>query len=239
MSNGTSDPVSATVLNIGISTIERSVPTLVGTVTRWWYSKRVLVAGQMRAGKSTFIDYLHHGIFAEESATQKTYDPERTRLFDLAVGKDKSLEVTLHSVTDLPGQVGAAEHAKIAFTEKPHGILVFLDLTTSLTGQPDRAVGAWADEFCTRLEKLWTAWGGRNTTLKSLIFVLNKRDKVDQSAEDKYRKAVQAAVKGQLKNALGSITADIEILACTAVKTDEGTARIDAIITQMAKELSR
>ena len=142
---------AAALLQLGITAIERTVPSGLAAVRRWLRSKKVVVVGQSRAGKSTFIDYLHFGFFGDEKDTRKTHAPERTAQFTLEVGKDKTLQVTLQTVVELPGQYGAVAHANMVFSERPHGIVVFTDLTTPLEGEGDRAAGGWLTDFCTQL----------------------------------------------------------------------------------------
>jgi putative ribosome biogenesis GTPase RsgA len=65
---------AAAVVKAGLSLLERTAPAGLGRIRSWWKGKTILVLGQARAGKSTFLDYLQHGIFEEEQDTEKTLE---------------------------------------------------------------------------------------------------------------------------------------------------------------------
>src|SRR5207302_9070956 len=124
---------------VSLSLLEKPFQAGLALIQTWLKGKTILVVGQSRAGKSTFIDYLQHGIFEDEQDTPRTVEKTKTSHFKVGLGKDKTLEMIVKTVEELPGQVGPTEHANTAFKERPDAIVLVTDLTTPLRGEVDRA----------------------------------------------------------------------------------------------------
>ena len=114
-----------------------------------------------------------------------------------------------------------------------------LDLTTPLNGVSDRASGAWLLEFCKRLEALWRANKRRKNPLKTMIVMMNKSDKVSAGVitanKVEYRKILDA----ELRDARGRILDDIAIMPSILVNNPNGTKAVDAVISHLARELTK
>lgn len=228
-------PNEAALVKVGLEFLHRTAPTGIAFVRHWWKGRKILVVGQSRAGKTTFLDYFQFGLFADEKDTEKTYDVSSSASFSVAMGKGDALKLMVKSVTDVPGQVGAAAHADLAYEHNPHAILVFTDLTTPLTGEEDRASGAWLTEFCARLETRWRA-GKKKNRLKCMIVVLNKKDKAKGEMIAKCNKQFQKTL-GTLHDAKGAMTNRIEIVPCVLVTNPEDQKLVDGLISHLAKHL--
>jgi len=230
-----STAAQAAVVKAGVEFLSRTVPSGIAAVRHWWKGRTILVVGQSRAGKSTFIDYLRYGIFKEEKDTEKTYDVTDSARFTVAMGKDDSLQLMIKSVTDVPGQIGAAAHADLAYKVNPHAILIFTDLLTPLDGDMDRASGAWLKEFCERLETKWRPRKKANK-IKSIIVVMNKKDKAHQDAAYKCKKRFEGILK-TLHDTRGDMAQRIEIMPCVLVTNPCEHKLVDGVITHLAKQL--
>jgi ABC-type uncharacterized transport system ATPase subunit len=114
------------------------------------FGKTVLIVGQERAGKTTFLDYFQYGFFEDEKDTHKTYDISPSVRFDVKLGRNEILEISVKTVVDVPGDIGANFQAKEIFERKPHAVLIFLDLA-----RPQKESSVWLTEFCKRLETYW------------------------------------------------------------------------------------
>jgi GTPase SAR1 family protein len=219
--------------------VTRAVPKGYELIKYWWTAKEFLVVGQARAGKTTFIDYLKLGIFADARRTEETPEVERTGRFNIKLGREGILKLNVSNALDIPGQVGAVEHANLAFDRNPHAIIVILDLTTPLRGEPDRASGDWLRRFCKRLEAQWRVNRRRRNKLAAMIVVMNKQDAstpaAASAAEAEYRKILDE----ELRDARGRISREIPIMPSIAVNTSYGTELIDAVIRQLAQSLKR
>ena len=62
---------------------------------------------------------------------------------------------------------------------------------------------------------------------------------MDKKVEGRYKKAIQEILKTNLRDALGTIETDVEVLPCILVTNKNKTKAVDAVITQLVKELSK
>lgn len=140
---------------------------------------------------------------------------------------------------DVPGQTGPLDHANLAFRERPHGIVIFLDLTAPLTGASDRASSAYLKEFFGHPEMLWRSSGKPNRRLRSLILVLNKRDRAKPGVEAKGKAACGKIAREEFRVSRGAMTSDVAILPCVLVTNPDKTKLVDEVVIQLAKDLSK
>lgn len=234
-----SEVAGATVLKIGVAVIQRVAPSGIALIKSWLKGKEVLVIGQARAGKTTFVDYLQYGLFEDEKVTDKSVDVTDSARFNVKMGRDSALELTVKTVVDVPGQIGAVAHADLAFRRRPHAIIIFTDLTSPLKGEPDRASAAWIFEFCRRLEALWRTKKRRSNRIKSMLVVMNKADKVDAKQVESRRKEFRKILDSELREARGEMIEEVAITPCTMVTNPEGTKSVDSIIAHLAKALAK
>jgi hypothetical protein len=94
-------------------------------------------------------------------------------------------------------------------------------------------------EFCKRLETKWRASGKKNKKLRSVIVVLNKRDKATSEKERQCREAFRKIIDAELREARGSMMADIIYLPCVLVTNPEGPKAVTKLITKLAKALAK
>jgi GTPase SAR1 family protein len=232
------DPGTGSVLvKVGVSVLQRTAPHGIAVVRSWLKGKEIMIVGQGRAGKTTFIDYLQYGIFDDEKETDKTPEIAGTARFNVKLGRDAALELIVKTVTDTPGQIGPLAHANEAFKRRPHAIIIFVDLTAPLVGDPPRAAAGWLKEFARRFETCWGAKGRKGNRLRSLIVVLNKVDKVDAKAVDKYRSVLRRIIEKELHDARGGMLDEAAIMPCVLVTNPNGTRAADSIIAHLAKQL--
>ena len=212
------DPATSVKLVVaGIGMLQRTAPTGLAYVRKWWKGKRILILGDRRAGKSSFLDYFQYGIFEEERETDKTFDPEDRPTFTITVGKAATLELNVRKSTEIPGQWGPEEQAKEAFDRNPHAIVILVDLKAPLTMEDERGSADWLSEFCIALEKRWRASRKRNN-LQALIILLNKADKVTNEDIENSKKRFKEIVRSELKSALGTMFKNIQIMPCILVQ---------------------
>jgi GTPase SAR1 family protein len=219
--------------------IGRAVPKGYELVKSWWTAKEFLVVGQARAGKTTFCDYLRLGFFDDAKRTEETPEIERSGRFNIELGRDKALKLVVSNAVDIPGQVGAVEHANLAFERNPHAIIVVLDLTTPLSGEPDRASGDWLRRFCRRLEVKWRVNGKRKNKLQAMLVVMNKRDASNSEKAAQAEALFREILVAELRDARGKIDEEIPVLSAIMVTNADGTKMVDAVIRQLARSLTR
>ena len=229
----------ATLIKVGVAVIQRAAPTGLALIKSWLKGKEVVVIGQARAGKTTFLDYLQFGLFEDEKDTSKTLDVLPSARFNIKMGRDSALELNVKTAVDVPGQIGAVAHADLVFDRKPHAVILVTDLTSPLRGESDRASAAWLSDFCKRLEARWRAKGRRANRIKTMILIMNKRDKVDIRRVTSRKKEFQKILDSELREARGQMLNDIAIMPCTLVTNPDGTKSVDGVIGHLAKSLAR
>lgn len=229
----------ATLLKVGVTMIQRAAPSGIALLKSWFKGKEILIVGQKRAGKTTFIDYLQYGLFEDEKDTELTKLITPSARFNVKLGRDAALELTVKSVIDVPGQIGPVEHAQQAFQRRPHAVVIFTDLTQPLRGKSELASAIWVQSFCRRLEELWRASKKRNNRVRSIILVMNKWDKVDEKKVASCKQAFRKIVNAELRGARGQMLSDIAIVPCTLVNNPEGSKAVDSLIAHLAKALAR
>jgi 50S ribosomal subunit-associated GTPase HflX len=230
---------SAVAVDVSVKLLEMVAPKGLAKVYTWLKGVELLVLGQARAGKTTFIDYLRHGLLDNENAVEKTLRKEISPMFAIKMGKTSQLELTVRRVVDLPGQLGPVEHANLAFERNPQSITLFLDATRPLRDPPDRGSLDWLKTFVERAEYLWEFEGRRRRNrLRSLTIVLNKIDKVQKRVlRDHIADYEETAHR--MKYLRGKYVARVRVMPCVAVRSKYDSTLIDAVIESIAKDIAR
>lgn len=222
-------------VKLGIEVLKRTAPSGLVRVRTWLTGHEVLVVGQPRAGKTSFVEYLQYGILEPEQETAKTIETEKSVTFCVKVGRDSSLELKVRRSVDVPGQVGPVEHALIAKKRRPSAIVVVLDLATPLVG-PESA-GEWLLQFCQHLDTHLSENPAMRKRFKSLMIVANKIDKVHEQTISGRIEHFRKQLKKGFTHVFG--TRSFPILPCVMVETNSGSKQVDAIIVRLAKALSK
>jgi len=217
----------------------RLIPKGFGLVKRWWVGKEVLIIGQPRAGKTTFREYLQYALFDDEKPTDETAEIESTKQIDIGIGQRGNLKLNVKRAIDTPGQVGAVEHANLAFQENPHGLIIVLDLTAPLDGEPDRASATWLKRFCRRYEAKWRVDRNRKNRLKAIVVIMSKADKLASGTIDERRKIYKEILDTELKDARGKMLDGVAVLPCSMVTNPHGTRLMDNVVAYLAAAFSR
>lgn len=238
---GLESAAGAAAIEASFAIVERMAPTGINLIKSWLQSKVILVVGQSRAGKTTFIDYLHYGLFEDEKETERTKREIGTARFDVKMGRDAALEVSVKKVIDIAGQIGPTAHADLVLKYRPHVIIILTDLTTpvDIQGESDRTSGAWLLEFCNHLEAAWRVKGGKGNRTKSMIVIMNKRDKVNAQELIDRRIQFRKILDTELREARGRTLNEIAIMPCTLVSNPNGTKEVDSVIAHFAKALAQ
>lgn len=230
MTSPTPDPTSGVLLNLSISFLKRTLPTGLGWLVKKVAGKRLLIVGKERAGKTSFTNYLVHGVLCNEGEQAKTQDIKASPTFSVDIGGNGLLSLTCSNATEIPGQYGAEIQAKMTFEREPDILLVFLDLST-----PDLSL-QWLRNFCQCFEDQWRS--NTNNKLASLIIVMNKYDKANPNILTQVREEAAQIVRNNLSYGRGRIPVDnIQLMPCISVNNSEQSKYLDDIIKRIALDI--
>jgi hypothetical protein len=215
-----------------------AVPKGWAALRAWLRGKRLLIIGQARAGKTTFRKYLQWGLFDDEHDSVVTPELEASERFSIDVGRNASLQWFISTAIDSPGQVGPVEHANVAYEQNPDVIIIVLDLTTPLDGEPDRASGAWLQTFCRRFEVKWRVNNKRKRNrLTSLMVLTSKFDKVPAADSETRKMRYREILNNELREGRGKMRGDIKIVECVMVRTMHQRKFLDRAIAELAQDV--
>lgn len=198
--------------------------------------KKVIVVGPPGAGKSTFMDYLHYGVFDPAQSPEVTVRPRTAKNFKFTLGRKKSLVASIKRALDMPGQPDPRWVAEEVFRERPHALIVVLDATAPTDDEADpRSTAIWLRKFSRAAEQMARETRGKRNRLRTVVVALNKIDRVSEP-ELQTREARCQEVLDDWR-AGGPGAAPPRILRCISVcvpgRTD-GTSWIDAVLSDVA-----
>lgn len=225
------EPYLGTIFKVGGAIIVKA-PRGLEIIKSWWKGETILIIGQERAGKTTFLDYFHYGLWGDERETVRTLKDLPTARFNIKLGRDEALEICITTAIDTSGQAPHFQQAEKAFAENPHALLIFMDLS-----KPLKTSSEWLTELCKRLETYWRTNKRKRNRIQSIILVLNKKDKVDAKAIASRKKSFQKILDSQLKDARGKMLDDIAIMPTVIVTNPDNTKSVDNLIAHLAKSL--
>ena len=197
--------------------------------------KEILILGPGRAGKTKFTQYLQLGVLDAEGQRDMTYGVTKSPAFVVSIGGPQGLTFEVRRAVDTPGQVGPARHASLVGQREPHALIIVLDCSSAIS-----STIRWLRLFCSRLDTILRRGSYVVRRLKAIVVVLNKRDKTGGTESTQLREAVTEVLHQHLSVPLGiDRVRSIPILECISVRTKQGTALIDEVISQLAERWRR
>src|SRR3954454_15016505 len=109
-------PVETTTVGvkIGVELLKRAVPHGIVWIVNWIRGNRILVVGQPRAGKTSFLNLLQYGVFASpDISSPRTRKDTKSASFQVKVGDNQALQLAVRTTIDTVGQVSALDHAQL------------------------------------------------------------------------------------------------------------------------------
>lgn len=236
---GTESVAGPIAVRVGVAIIQRLAPSGITLVKSWLKGKEILVVGQSRAGKTTFIDYLQYGLFEAEKHTEKTTDHVYSPRFNIKIGRDSALELFVKRTVDIPGQWGAVKHADIAFDRNPHVLVVMVDATAPLRANDDRSASMWLKEFIKRLELKWRIKKTRSNRMKVMVVLMNKSDKANSGKLANLEQRIRQILDAEFREGRGKMKEDVAIMQSCMVINPKKTQEVDSVISFIAKALAK
>jgi len=208
-------------------------------VHTWFTGKEVLILGPARAGKSSFSEYLQYGLLEPEQDTPTTITPHKSASFRLKIGRGSSLEMKVKRAVDVAGEIGPIEHARLAEERKPEAIVVLLDIDAPVAGRSKNATSPWLVAFCKHLKQRLVEEPKMKKRLKALLFVANKRDKVSDATAEVRIAAFKDIIHKHLGEAFGPLSESEFVLPCILIRHPRATEFADAVVSRLARSLSK
>ncbi|WP_405070345.1 hypothetical protein OG558_12360 [Kribbella sp. NBC_01510] len=229
------DPVTGAVAGAVVKlVIDRGAPAGLRLVRSWLRGQTVLIVGPGASGKTTFLQYLQFGIFLHEQEHQKTYHALESPRFNLALGPNKNLNVSIKTAVDLPGQ--DADITDIVVAQRPHAMVVILDCASKAKREES---AKWLTEFLQLLDQRWLGKSTKKNRLRTMIVVMNKIDKLSGAWDSKFERPYRQAFDLHFKAARGPLMPDIKFRQCVMVESSDGTKWVDAVLIDLATGLQR
>lgn len=227
----------AVALEVALTLMKRIPSSGLASITDFVAGKEILVLGPPRAGKSSFVQFVQHGILQPETSTPKTYEIDKTATFRISMGRNESLQLRLRRVVDVPGHIGSVAQAKLVAERKPQAVVVMLDVTGPHAGRHPDATRNWVTSFFTRLEELMDRDSSVGKRLTALVVVLNKVDKADPSKFTSALSRLEKLVQRNCRHTQASVE-HIPILPGILVANPEHSKLADSILVTLAKSLN-
>jgi hypothetical protein len=209
----------------------------IARVHTWVTGNEILILGPARAGKSSFSEYLQYGLLEPEQETATTILPHKSASFRLKVGKGSSFEMKVKRAVDVAGEIGPIEHARLVEDRKPHAVVVVLDLDAPIGGRARNATSPWVTKFCRHLKQRLAETPKMKKRLRSIVFIANKRDKVDETTATQRMAIYKEIIRKHLGEAFGPLSESGFVLPCILVRNPRGTELADAVVSRIARSL--
>lgn len=226
-------------IELGVELLTRAAPAGIAWLTQRIRGKKILVVGQPRAGKTSFVTYFQYGVFTDPNLkSPKTRRIKKSAAFTVAMGNDQALKLQVGKTIDTVGQVSAEEHVRNVMKFKPNAVIVVLDLTSPWRGTNEYSAGLYLDEFCLHLSERLQRNKAMRKKLRTVMVILNKKDAVRTDKVNKWIGYSDKTIQNRLTPGYGARTNDIPIMPCTLVRSKEMGQSADAIISNLALSLN-
>jgi GTPase SAR1 family protein len=231
------DPATAVAMKIGMDVLTRVTPRGLAWVKSKWVGRDLLVVGQPRAGKTSLVRYVQHGVFAE-TETKRTRAIKTTASFNVKVGRDESLALEVRKAIDTVGQVSASVHADITKDYKPHVVLVVIDMSGPWDGKDDHNAKHYLDEYFDYLAAHYRKSYWLRRKLKAVYIIANKKDKMTLRAAATFMRKADIFVKQKARAVFDVDSIDTYVLESSLVEDFDGGKSANNIIQKVALKLN-
>lgn len=229
----------AAALTVGGDVLVRAAPTGLAWFRTRFFGRVILTVGPARAGKTCFIEYLRHGVLANPDAVVRTTTETETAYttFMVALGEQKTLELSVREIIDTAGEQGPTEHAKQLSFLRPHLLVIILPLDKS--SRSGSEISSWLDRFCDKITDVVQDDKRAASRLTSVFVLLNKRDQVDEDSFNKRRTQVSNIIQKQFPRTRNIRGEHISILPSVLIQSTCERGRADDVVKAIAGEIAR
>jgi predicted GTPase len=226
---------TAIAIRVGIAVLNRVTPTGLAWLKTKLVGRDILVVGQPRAGKTSLVRYLHHGVFAEPE-TEKTRKIKITAAFNVKIGRNESLQMQVRKAIDSVGQVAAEKHVELAASYRPHIMVIVLDVSGPWEGANEHAARYYLSEFFEYFTQAFTSKYLIRRKLKGVFIVLNKRDKITGKKLLSFSSKCKQLLENKLVP-LGPFAKNVIIVDCSFLEDFDAGSSANSLIQKIALKL--
>ena len=226
------DPLTVAIIGGAIATllggyvlveVIKGVPKAVRKVGRKVLGSNLLILGPTFSGKSSLIRYMKHAKYQDPDMPE---DPDvypidkDDRTTDVVVSSkefeielDPDYKFTVATTTDIPGILTIEDQIGIALDKDKIYEVIIVVVAVNHTRRD-----SWINDFCSVLDSKLIISSNLKRNLKSLTFLINKIDDMDEVEIEKTLKHIKAIVDSKLKTSIGLNLSRVQVLKLTLFK---------------------
>lgn len=198
----------------------------------------ILVLGPERAGKTTFLNYLHDQLIVPAHDTDQTIEPGPRQ--HLVVRVRGEVILRFWKYIDTPG-LNPIFHLQYIERYKPHCLVIILDASTPLNGKVTDSSASWFAEFSERLSVRLNHSYKVARNLRSVSIFLNKWDKVSEGEGQRFETAINEMIKKNLRclSDCGARTGTVHVSRCSLVRSNAGDTLIKRALWKISRDFMK
>jgi GTPase SAR1 family protein len=191
---------------------------------------RIGIAGPPDAGKTSFINYLRFGEYADEHPTVKTTRRSPAYSFDVDSGGE--LQLSVQQTFDVPGEFTPHEQVRLARKTGPDALLIFVGIDSP---HDFEWLSEYLEQLSLALQRKWSII----QRVRSIIVILNKSDLIASKDKAKAIAQAQAIVQNKLGGVLLNNISRVAIVPCTLFRSQGGARAARAVLLALLHSLRR
>lgn len=221
--------LTATVGGGALIALAKSSPTVMRFLRQRLAGADLLILGRAGAGKTSFWNFLRHGIFADVYPPMSTIRAQKVRAFTVKRPDDNDLDIKTSE--DIPGEWEPDEVMTVISRQRP-------DLIVVLCSAADDEATPWFRAFCTSLNGLLLDDRPVAKKLKAILVVQSKIDLVSGDALERQEELLRNTLASELTASLQHNAKEIPVARCTFFKSEGGEPRANELVLLMTRLLN-
>lgn len=221
-------------LKIGVEVLNKLAPTGLAWLKTKVFGKDLLAIGERRAGKSSFIKYLEYGVLLPAGTkTPRTLEVKDTASFQIVIGRNETLRMSVRRATDTRGHDSSIEQARLVGRRHPAILMIFLDASRSWQNDDDDRGIKYLKELLDELNVRAATSKRIKRNLMHMCVILNKVDLLDKRQVSSKTKQVKKLLSSYATPHWGPRGNDIAVYPCISIEHKEAVRMLDGIIKQV------
>lgn len=236
-------PVEPSISGLAKPIVKELAPYGIKFIKVLVMGKKIMICGPSNAGKSHFKLFFLNDLFlpaVSEQERESTYDFESEKYKLIKYGKNKNQYFWLKSFIDSPGEIPPKYQVRRLEAFKPKGLIIYLNCEDFERNKRNCNSTKWLKLFYSYLRNTLQRNIKLNKSLKLIIIILNKYDKINKTNYKNFKEIVnkmtfeyldQCYIQFYYKNR------NIPILPCISVENKEGDKYLVSIINNIISRI--